>query len=100
MPENPKLILLISVVAWYAVWGVIACAVYAWDKHAAGRSHRRTPEAKLRGIELIGGAFGAAIAQRLFRHKTSKPGFRALTLLIAAVHGAILCGIGWWTLAT
>lgn len=99
MPENPRLILLALAVAWYAMCGVFAFVVYARDKHAAQRGHRRFPEAKLRRIELVGGAFGAAIAQRVLRHKTSKPGFRALTLLIAAIHGAILCGIGWWAFA-
>lgn len=100
MPDNPRLILLFVALAWYLVMGVVASTVYARDKHAAQRGHRRFPEAKLRRIELLGGAFGAALAQRVLRHKTSKPGFRALTLLIAAVHGAILCGIGWWTFAS
>lgn len=100
MPDNPKLMLLLAALAWYAVWGVIASVVYALDKRAAMKSHRRTPEAKLRGLELIGGAFGAALAQQLFRHKTRKAGFRAITLLIAAVHGAVLCGIGWWAFAS
>ncbi len=96
MPQGPKLIVLAAVLAWYVVLGVFAMAVYTLDKRAAKRGHRRFPEAKLRLIELIGGAFGAAIAQRLLRHKTSKPGFRALTLLIAALHGAVACGVGWW----
>ncbi|OAB56249.1 hypothetical protein AY599_11710 [Leptolyngbya valderiana BDU 20041] len=99
MPENSRVSLLLVVLAWYLVWGVIAFAVYARDKRAAQRSHRRTAEARLRSIELLGGAFGAALAQKVLRHKTSKPGFRALTLLIAAVHGAIVCGLGWWAFA-
>lgn len=99
MPDNPRLVLLAFAVAWYLAAGAFACVVYARDKHAAKRGHRRFPEARLRRIELMGGAFGAVVAQRVLRHKTSKPGFRALTLLIAAVHGAILCGIGWWVFA-
>lgn len=99
MPDNPRLILLFAALVWYLVAGASACLVYARDKRAAQRGHRRFPEAKLRRIELLGGAFGAVVAQRVLRHKTSKPGFRALTLLIAAVHGAILCGIGWWVFA-
>lgn len=99
MPENPRLALLLVALAWYAVCGAIAFVVYALDKRAAQRSHRRTAEARLRGMELLGGAFGAVIAQKLLRHKTSKPGFRGLTLLIAALHGAILCGLGWWAFA-
>ncbi len=99
MHENQKLVVLAAVLLWYAAWGAYTFIVYGLDKRSATRSHRRTPEARLRKLELLGGAFGAAIAQRAFRHKTSKPGFRALTLLIAAVHGAVLCGIGWWVFA-
>ncbi|MEQ8317245.1 MAG: DUF1294 domain-containing protein [Phycisphaerales bacterium] len=96
MPPGPRLILFIALLTWYVAVGVVAFVAYARDKHAAKRGHRRFPEAKLRRLEFIGGAFGAALAQRVLRHKTSKPGFRALTLLIAAVHGAIACGVGWW----
>lgn len=99
MLDNPRLILLLLAVAWYLVWGTIAFVAYGRDKRAARLGHRRFPEAKLRRLELLGGAFGAALAQRAFRHKTSKPGFRALTLLIVALHGAILCGVGWWAVA-
>ncbi|MEQ8843731.1 MAG: DUF1294 domain-containing protein [Phycisphaerales bacterium] len=99
MPDNPRLLLLFAALAWYAVWSVIAFVRYGLDKRASSKGGWRTKEATLRKLELAGGAFGAAIAQKRFRHKTSKPGFRALTLLIAAVHGAILCGIGWWALS-
>ncbi|MFI4917030.1 MAG: DUF1294 domain-containing protein [Phycisphaerales bacterium JB060] len=99
MPNNPRLVLLLLALVWYAVWGAIAFVVYSLDKRAAQRSHRRTAEARLRGIELLGGAFGAVVAQKLLRHKTSKPGFRSLTVLIAAVHGAVVCGLGWWAFA-
>ena len=96
MPENARFWVLLAAIAWYIVWGIAAIARYGVDKHASQKGGWRTKEATLRKLELAGGAFGAALAQRIFRHKTSKPGFRALTLLIAAVHGAILCGIGWW----
>lgn len=96
MPQGSRLIVLVAFLAWYVFVGIVAFVVYARDKRAARRGHRRFPEAKLRRLELIGGAFGAVLAQRLLRHKTSKPGFRALTLLIAAVHGAIACGVAWW----
>jgi len=97
--ENPRLWVLLVAVAWYVVWGLLAFVHYGIDKRASTKGGRRTREASLRKLELAGGAFGAALAQPAFRHKTSKPGFRALTLLIAAIHGAILCGIGWWALA-
>lgn len=96
MPDDPKLLLLLAALAWYTAWGVAAFVRYGMDKRASKRGGWRTKEATLRKLELVGGAFGAVVAQRVFRHKTSKPGFRALTLMIAAVHGAILCAIGWW----
>ncbi|MFI4882927.1 MAG: DUF1294 domain-containing protein [Phycisphaerales bacterium JB064] len=96
MPDNPRLWLLFAALAWYTVWGLITFVRYGLDKRASSKGGWRTKEATLRKLELIGGAFGAALAQPAFRHKTSKPGFRALTLLIAAVHGALLCALGWW----
>lgn len=99
MTEHQKLAAFAAVLLWYAGWSAYTFIVYGLDKRSAARSHRRTPEARLRKLELLGGAFGAAIAQRVFRHKTSKPGFRALTLLIAALHGALVCGLGWWLFA-
>lgn len=99
MTEHQKLAALAALLSWYVAWGAYTFIVYGLDKRSATRSHRRTPEARLRGLELLGGAFGAAIAQRVFRHKTSKPGFRAVTVLVAALHGAILCGLGWWLFA-
>jgi uncharacterized membrane protein YsdA (DUF1294 family) len=99
VPETQEFVGFAAVLLWYVGWGVYTFVVYGLDKRAAMRSHRRTPEARLRKLELLGGAFGAAIAQRAFRHKSSKPGFRALTLLIAAVHGAVVCGVGWWVFA-
>ncbi len=96
MPENPRLWVLLAAAVWYLGWGIAAVVRYGVDKRASKQGGWRTKEATLRKVELAGGAFGAVIAQRVFRHKTSKPGFRALTLLIAAVHGAILCAIGWW----
>ncbi len=99
MPENTRLWVLIAAVLWYVGWGVATLLRYGVDKRASKKGGWRTKEATLRKLELAGGAFGAAVAQRVFRHKTSKPGFRALTLLIAAVHGAILCAIGWWAVS-
>lgn len=99
MSEHQKLAALAVVLLWYVTWGAYAFVIYGLDKRSATRGHRRTPETKLRKLELVGGAFGAAVAQRVFRHKTSKPGFRVVTLLIAAVHGAVLCSIGWWLFA-
>ena len=99
MPDNPRLWLLFALLAWYAAWSAIAFVRYGLDKRASSKGGWRTKEATLRRLELLGGAFGAALAQRVLRHKTSKPGFRAITLLITAIHGAVLTAIGWWAMS-
>lgn len=57
-----------------------ACAWFAYgkDKRAAQRGQRRTPEASLHLLSLLGGWPGALIAQAQFRHKTAKASFQAV----------------------
>lgn len=55
---------------------VIAFGAYAADKAAARAGRRRTPESTLHLLALAGGWPGALLAQRTFRHKTTKPSFR------------------------
>ncbi|MEO1008454.1 MAG: DUF1294 domain-containing protein [Planctomycetota bacterium] len=90
-----RLAIVAAAVAWYAGVGCWTAGVYAIDKRRAATGGRRVPERRLRKLEILGGAFGAAIAQPMLRHKTRKPGFRGLTLLIAAVHAAAIAGAGW-----
>ncbi len=73
----PLAYLSMSGVSWIA---------YALDKHAAGkRGWRRTPEATLRMLDLLGGWPGGLIAQQQLRHKTVKPSFqRAFWLSVIA----------------
>ena len=80
----------------YAVASVITFFVYGLDKRAARRGGWRTPEATLHLLELLGGFPGAFLAQRLFRHKTRKFGYRIVFWLIVGLH---LAGwVGWFWL--
>ncbi len=66
------------VVLIYAITSVITFIFYWLDKRAAKNNTQRTPEATLQSLSLIGGWPGALLAQRIFRHKTSKKLFRII----------------------
>jgi len=74
---------------WYAAVSVITFAAYGLDKRKASRSTRRTPEATLHTMELLGGWPGALIAQNLFKHKRRKKGFMVMFWMIVIAHIAV-----------
>ena len=64
-------------VAWfYLAASLVAFAAYALDKSAARNDRWRTKENTLHLFSLAGGWPGALAAQRLLRHKSSKPSFQ------------------------
>ena len=63
---------------------IAALAAFGIDKRKAIRHKYRIPEATLLGLALIGGAAGALAGMHLFHHKTRKPLFRAIPVLLAA----------------
>ena len=72
----------------YAVLSRVAFVEYRSDKVSAIGRTRRTPESKLIGLAMIGGWPGAFLAQKIYRHKTSKPGFQA-AFTAAAIANAL-----------
>lgn len=60
---------LISLAA-YAVISIIAFVLYFADKKKAQKNKWRIKEATLLGFGFFGGAIGALIAMKIFRHKT------------------------------
>lgn len=56
-----------------SVWTFCA---YGYDKAAARNGKWRVKEKALHAMTFIGGTFGAFAAQKVFRHKTRKTGFR------------------------
>jgi uncharacterized membrane protein YsdA (DUF1294 family)/cold shock CspA family protein len=62
----------------YSLFSVVGFALYRADKSAAERGAWRIPEANLHAIALLGGWPGALVAQRMFRHKTTKQPFRTI----------------------
>jgi uncharacterized membrane protein YsdA (DUF1294 family) len=77
----------------YALMSVVAFAVYWVDKQRAICGGWRVREATLHVIALFGGWPGAWVAQRVFRHKTSKPSFLIVFWAIVALHA---CAWAWW----
>ena len=86
----------IVIAAAYVVASVVAFAVYAADKSAARRGAWRTPEGTLHGLALIGGWPGALIAQRVFRHKSSKATFQVVFWLTVVANCVALT---WFVLS-
>lgn len=59
---------------------------YRHDKRRAERKESRIPEMTLHLGELMGGWPGAFLAQRIFRHKTSKVSFQIVYGMIVALY--------------
>ncbi|RUS66166.1 Cold shock protein [Saezia sanguinis] len=62
----------------YVLFSSLAFITYARDKRAAVKDRWRTEENTLHLMALLGGWPGALIAQRLFRHKSSKLSFQVI----------------------
>ena len=73
-------LLAINLAAFWSFW---------LDKRAAIGGRRRVPERELLALAFFGGAAGAVIAQRLFRHKTRKQPFATILFLIAAGNAGV-----------
>lgn len=85
-----------SALAALALVNLAAFAVTVWDKRAARRGGRRISERTLLTIAALGGSPGAFAAQRLVRHKTSKPAFRRAFALICAAQLVLLAAVAWY----
>jgi len=86
-----------SWLALYYVGSLITYRVYARDKTAALKARRRTSEAKLHLLSLVGGWPGALIAQVLLRHKTRKLSFLIgywFTVIVNCIALGVIVGKG------
>lgn len=61
---------------------------YRADKRAAVRGAWRVPERDLHTLEFLGGWLGAWIAQKVYRHKTSKKSYQAIYKLMIVMEFA------------
>ena len=93
MTENG---LLWALVALDLLLSLVAFLLYGWDKRAAKRRGRRVPERVLLIVALLGGWPGAALAQRLFRHKTRKASFLSAFVGVVVLNALlVLLAFGW-----
>ncbi len=70
---------------------------YWRDKRSAEAGERRIPEITLHLAELIGGWPGAFLAQRKFRHKTSKFSYQVVFWVVVMLHQYVALDslLGW-----
>ncbi|WP_241673242.1 DUF1294 domain-containing protein [Lacisediminimonas profundi] len=80
----------------YVLASAVAFVAYAIDKSAARDGRWRIQESTLHLFALAGGWPGAAVAQRLLRHKSSKPSFQAAFVATAILN----CGALAWLLSS
>ena len=67
--------------AFIALMSLLAIILYASDKKKAKKGVWRTPESVLLGFGFFGGAIGALIAMKSFRHKTKHWYFWVVNIL-------------------
>ena len=84
-----------ALLGYVTTMSVIAAVINWKDKRASGRGAWRTSERTLHALDLLGGWPGGVLARRALRHKSRKPGFRAITALIVALHLLALCAALW-----
>lgn len=84
---------------YLAAVNLAAFAAFGLDKHRARTGGWRIPEARLLGLAAAGGGVGAAAAQRLFRHKTTKEPFASRLRLIFAAQAISGLLAAWISIA-
>ncbi|MEX2607942.1 MAG: DUF1294 domain-containing protein [Kiritimatiellia bacterium] len=76
------------------VLSLISFIQYARDKQLAVRKRFRISETRLHLPDLLGGWPGGLLAQKIFRHKVSKPGFQVVFIFTAFLNIAFLLYVG------
>jgi uncharacterized membrane protein YsdA (DUF1294 family) len=77
------------ILPFIAALGMLTFAAYYFDKRAAIRGTRRTPENTLHILSILGGWPGAFMAQRIFRHKTGKRAFQFMFWMTVIANVAV-----------
>ena len=78
-------------VVYYLIMNVTAFVLYGVDKKRAIKRRWRIPESVLLGIAFLGGAPGAFLAMRVYRHKTLHAIFSIGVPLMIVLH--VILGI-------
>lgn len=84
--------LILPVLGAYVVVSLVSFLAYGGDKRAAQSGRWRTPESTLHMLDLFCGWPGGLMAQKVFRHKSSKGEFQVMFWITVLLNVAIL---GW-----
>ena len=79
-----------SFIIYYLILNIVAFILYGQDKKRARERRWRIPERALLGIALSGGALGAWLGMRIFRHKTQHIRFQIFVPLCLVIHVIII----------
>lgn len=74
-------------VVYYLIMNILAFVIYGVDKKRAVKRQWRIPEAVLLSLAFFGGALGAFVAMRFFRHKTRHGLFCLGVPIMLLIHG-------------
>jgi len=83
---------------WLVVINLWTMFRFWHDKRKARLGVRRTPEADLLGLAVLGGTPGAFAARALFRHKTRKQPFSTILCVIAGTQARAAFALWMWPL--
>ncbi len=82
----------LQVAGAYFALSLLSFAAYAIDKSAARKGTWRISENNLHVLDFLGGWPGGFLAQRLLRHKISKPSFQRIYWVTVVLHCLL---VGW-----
>lgn len=80
----------ISILYFYIVINLITLVMYAFDKSAARNARWRIKESQLHLLSLLGGWWGALIAQHFIRHKSVKKSFLIVFIVTILINICLL----------
>jgi len=98
--EIHQLIPVLVLLGWACLASFWAYVAVSRDKQRAQHGLRRTPEAQLHLLELMGGWPGSFVAQRRFRHKIIKFRYQLQFWLIVVIHQISASAVLWLGLIT
>lgn len=76
--------------------GVIAFCAYGIDKYRAKHDMWRIPEKTLLLLALLGGALGAYLGMKTFRHKTQHEKFTIIVPVLALIQLVVVFWLLGW----
>lgn len=76
----------VLILLYLFVANVVTFVIFGIDKHKAIKHEWRIPEGSLMGFAALGGALGALLGMKFYRHKTRHAKFTVGVPLILVIH--------------